>query len=75
MLVSSAEAGTQTYESAQATRQSDQLQTNRPRLVHFEQAEPDLQRLTLGQYEELIKLEKFNSKSDVGVRCFVLFCF
>ena len=61
-LVPSAEAGTRTYEPTQTSRQSAQLQTTRPRSVHFNQVEPDLQRLTLGQSEERIKLGKFNGR-------------
>ena len=60
------QAGTQTYEPAPTTRPTAQLQSVRPRSVHFNQTEPDLQRLTLGQSEERIKLGKFNGKSDVG---------
>ena len=60
------EAGTRPYEPIQTTRQADQLQSTRPRSIHFGHTEPDLQRLTLGQSEERIKLGKFNGKSDVG---------
>ena len=65
-LVPSADVGTRTYEPAQTTKQSAQLQTTKPRSVLFRQVEPDFQRLTLGQSEERIKLGKLNGKSDVG---------
>ena len=44
-LVLSAEAKTQTYEPAQMTKQSVQLQCYRPRSVHFGQVKLDLQTL------------------------------
>ena len=39
-LVPCVEAGTRTYEPAQTTRQSAQLQSTRPRSVHFDTLSP-----------------------------------